>query len=82
MNSDDLMELGRACMAPLNPPHHNGTRIVTAFDCKPIPLRDWDWSAVLDGYDGSEDSNDPIGWGATEAEAIADLRDQLADRED
>lgn len=81
MNSDDLMELGRACMAPLNPPHHKGTRIITEFVYPPIPLRQFDYSATLDGYDGSEDSHEPIGWGATEAEAIADLREQLADQE-
>lgn len=77
MNTDDLMELGRACMAPLNPPHHKGKRIVTHNVYPPIPIRQFDWSATLDGYD----EGDPIGWGATEAEAIADLREQLAEME-
>lgn len=37
-------------------------------------VRDFDWSAVDDDtYDGSEDAGCPIGRGATEAAAIADL---------
>ena len=43
--------------------------IHTEYWAKPVPLRQFDWSAVRDGYDGG----DPIGYGATEAEAIADL---------
>lgn len=41
----------------------------------PIPIRDFDWSATLDGYEPGE----PIGWGRTEAEAIADLKEKLED---
>lgn len=45
-------------------------KIVTKYDPPPIPFRDADWSAVYDDYDlGS-----PIGHGATEAEAIEDLK--------
>jgi hypothetical protein len=41
----------------------------------PIPIRDWDWSAVdNDTYDGE---GCPIGYGRTEQEAIADLLEQL-----
>ena len=41
----------------------------------PIPIRSCDWSAVDDDtYDGP---GSPIGRGATEAEAIADLKQQL-----
>ena len=43
------------------------------------PHRSWDWCAVTDDYDGQED--DPIGYGATPAEAVAILMEQLADRE-
>lgn len=44
----------------------------------PIPIRDYDWSAVDDNtYDG-EDC--PIGWGRTEQAAINDLIDQLSER--
>lgn len=38
--------------------------------------REFDWSARLDSYEGG----DPIGYGATEKEAIADLLDQMEDR--
>ena len=26
--------------------------------CKPIPIRDWDWDAVHQDYDGAPDSGD------------------------
>ena len=53
--------------------NNNDTRtIVTAFVNPPIPCRDFDWSAMHDGYD----AGDPIGWGSTEAQAIDDLEAQ------
>ena len=54
-------------------------KIVTHYDPKPIPVRQYDWTAVTDEYDGAEDSSarSQIGYGATEAEAIADLQAQL-----
>lgn len=39
----------------------------------------WDWCAVTDDYDGQED--DPIGYAATPAEAVAILMEQLEHRE-
>ncbi len=48
-------------------------RIVTNFDPKPIPLRQFDWEATFDGYD----MGDPIGYGTTEQEAITDLMQQV-----
>lgn len=48
------------------------TKICTRYDPKPIPHRQFDWSAWEDG--GSEHLT---GWGATEAEAIQELRDNL-----
>lgn len=51
--------------------------IRTEFEYPPIAVRHFDWSAVLHGYD----AGDPIGRGATEGDAIADLMDALADRE-
>lgn len=48
-------------------------KIVTRYDPPPIPVRDFDWSAVTDSYEGG----DPIGRGRTEAQAIADLQEQL-----
>lgn len=43
--------------------------IRTIYDPKPIPMRYADWSAYREGYDGG----DPIGWGATKYDAVADL---------
>lgn len=52
-------------------------KIVTRYDPKPIPIRTADWLAVDDDtYDGP---GSPIGCGATEQEAIDDLKDQLED---
>lgn len=52
-------------------------KVVTRYDPKPIPIRSFDWSAVDDDtYDGPPC---PVGYGRTEAEAVADLRDQLED---
>lgn len=58
-----------------------GPRILTAYDPKPIPLRYFDWSAVDDSTYGGE-PGEPIGYGATEQEAIADLLEQLDDMDD
>lgn len=53
-------------------------KILTAFVYPPIPIRSFDWQAWDDDtYDGP---GCPLGHGATEAEAIADLREQLEDR--
>lgn len=50
-------------------------RIVTHYDPPPIPVRDFDWSAVDDAtYDGE---GSKIGHGRTEAEAIAELMEKL-----
>ena len=53
----------------------SGYRISTHYDPKPIPIRGFDWSAVDDAtYDGE---GCPIGYGATEAEAVPALLEQL-----
>ena len=53
-------------------------KIRTEFVCPPIPIRNFDWSAVDDDtYDGAPDAHCPIGWGATEQAAIDDLLAQL-----
>ncbi len=44
-------------------------KIITRYDPPPIPWRGADWCATFEGYD----LGDPIGHGATEADAIADL---------
>lgn len=45
-------------------------KIVTSHIYPPIPIRDYDWCAY---YDGEEEGD--CGYGATEAEAIRDLKD-------
>ena len=50
-------------------------KIVTDYWAKPIPLRQFDWSAVTEDYDVGS----PVGYGRTEAEAIADLHEQEAE---
>lgn len=60
----------------------DGINIRTSYDYPPIPVRQFDWSAIDDDtYDGADDSSCPIGHGATEADAIDDLMDQLTDGE-
>lgn len=52
--------------------------IRATFIYPPIPLRQFDWSAIDDDtYDGE---GCPIGYGATEDEAIADLLLQIEER--
>lgn len=58
---------------------YNGRKIITHFDHPPIPIRNCDWSAVFEDYDGAEDSNCAIGRGATENEAMQDLIEQVED---
>lgn len=53
-------------------------KIMTSFDNPPIPIRDFDWSAVTDNYDGT---GSPIGHGKTESEAVESLKAQLAEAE-
>ena len=47
--------------------------IVTAHEYPPIPIRQFDWRAWIDGYEESY----PTGWASTEIGAIEDLRQQL-----
>ncbi len=51
-------------------------KIKTRFEYPPIPIRDFDWSAV---DHETYDLGAPIGWGRTEQEAIADLIEQLSE---
>lgn len=48
-------------------------KIITDFVYPPIPIREVDWRATLDGYE----PGDPMGIGPTEAAAIADLEEQI-----
>lgn len=55
--------------------------IKTEFIFPPIPDRRFDWSAIdADRYDGAPDAGKQyIGYGPTEAAAVADLKQQLED---
>jgi hypothetical protein len=60
----------------------NGVKIHTDHVQPPIPIRDFDWSAVTDDYDCDCDqdgffSTHPVGTGRTEQAAIDDLLEQL-----
>ena len=44
-------------------------KIVTDYWAKPVPLRQFDWTATFDDYEGGG----PIGYGRTEQDAINDL---------
>lgn len=52
-----------------------GEIVHTNHEYPPIPIRSFDWSATLDSYSG--EPSDPIGYGATEAEAVRDLVEQV-----
>lgn len=55
-------------------------KIKTYYDPPPIPLRNFDWTAIDDETYGGDPGN-PIGRGATEKEAIADLLEQMEERD-
>ena len=48
--------------------------IHTHHSSPPIPVRAFDWSATFEGYEPGE----PIGYGPTEHEAVADLQEQVS----
>jgi hypothetical protein len=48
-------------------------KTVTTFVNPPIPLRQFDWCATLEDYEGG----DPIGYGFTEQQAIDALQECL-----
>jgi len=50
-------------------------RIITSYDPPPIPMRCCDWSAI---DDDTYDYDQPVGYGATEQEAIDDLLDKIS----
>jgi len=54
--------------------------IRTVHICPPIPIRDFDWCAYdEDTFDGE---GRPVGYGSTEEEAIADLRQKIEEAND
>jgi hypothetical protein len=53
-------------------------KIRTSYCAEPIRIRAFDWCAVDDDtYDGAADSHCQIGYGATERDAIDDLKRQI-----
>ena len=52
-------------------------KIITNHVYPPIPIRTSDWSAH---EDGTEETG-PYGWGATEAEAVAELEELINERD-
>lgn len=55
----------------------NMDKILTSFDYPPIPIRNYDWSAIRESYE----PDDIIGHGKTEQEAIDNLIEQERDYE-
>ena len=47
-------------------------KIITSYECPPIPVRDYDWLAFRQDWD----DGDLIGYGRTEQNAIDDLLEQ------
>lgn len=61
-------------------------KIITSHEYPPIPVRSFDWCAHWDDYEppdvnGEGGGPGPVGWGATEAEAIADFKASLDDED-
>ena len=54
-------------------------KIVTEYWAKPIPTRQFDWTAYYDGDEPNDAGGMKHGSGATEAEAIADLLENYGD---
>jgi hypothetical protein len=52
--------------------------IIVTYICPPIPVRSFDYCATLYGSD--PEGNDPAGYGATEAAAIAELQAAIEER--
>ena len=58
--------------------HRHGIAIWTDGWAKPIPDRNSDWCASEESYEPGM----PVGWGATEEAAIADLLERLDEAND
>lgn len=56
-----------------------GERIVTYYWAKPIPPRNFDWTATRDNDEPDDDGHMMQGWGRTEQDAIDDLIAQIKD---
>lgn len=56
-----------------------GERIITYYWAKPMPPRNFDWTATRDNDEPDDDGNMMQGWGRTEQDAIDDLIAQIED---
>ena len=71
-NQNDLIVHQKACAE---------VRISAVFP--PIGTRQFDYSAVLDSYDGAEDAGwQPVGYGPTAEAAREDLRQEIEEHAD
>lgn len=55
-------------------------KIKTTFVYPPIPIRTSDWQATMDNEEPNDDGHMTVGHGATEAEAVKDLIEQVMER--
>jgi hypothetical protein len=55
-------------------------KIITGYWAKPIPDRQFDWSAWYDGDEPNDDGQMMVGYGKTKEEAIIDLARLFAER--
>ncbi len=55
-------------------------KIVTNYWAKPIPDRQFDWSAHYDGDEPNDDGQMMVGYGQSKEEAIIDLARLFAER--
>lgn len=61
--------------AELGPEPQPEQKIVTSYWAKPLPWRDFDWQAYFEGDEPDTAGRYAVGYGKTEAEAVADLID-------
>lgn len=54
-------------------------KITTDYWRKPIPTNKADWTAWDADRCGCRECHQPVGYGATEAEALADLNEKMAE---
>jgi hypothetical protein len=50
-------------------------KIITDYVCPPIPTSRYDWCAWFEDDEPDSHGNMLVGWGATEEDAIEDLRE-------
>ena len=71
----EILDRALKCSLPDHFDRLEAPDIRTTYVHPPIPIRTSDWCACVKG----QEEDGPYGWGATEAEAIADLKEKLED---